>query len=548
MFPILQKINEALIFEQEVEATFELEKQILINLNTSNFTKDASDLYKERVIKARGLKTIPLWHKLKEYYELIEKNRSYSIESLQRANTFKMEEGIKFHRNDLRTYLDFLRARDSDRKSSLYDQLNHKTIISTFPVWLVKASDIAKVFPRESEMFDYLIIDEASQCDTPSIIPLLQRAKKCIVVGDQNQLGHISFIPKVFESKLKNDIPTYDRHFCKHRDYSFLSLVNDNIDPQDVSYLSEHFRSKHAIIEFSNEVIYKNQLEILTKRPIKGENSVEFLFADGINKKSSNSAETEQILAKIESIIEKESTFPNDLKTTIGVLSPFRNQVDKLFIAVKKTFTLKQIKEHRLMVGTAFSFQGNERDLMMLSLVVDNNSHAGSYNYINRKDVFNVSVTRARNKQLVYYSFDPKQLKFESTLQLFFDFYEKYTTHFIEEFDKNEFCNEIETYIAKFGFETWQQFEISGVKIDVLAQKNGHFIAIDLVGFPGDVGDFYKLERYKMLERGKIKLFPLPYAYWLYDKDFCLKAIENLCKKKSSPNKFGEDKHKKPTI
>ena len=62
----------------------------------------------------------------------------------------------------------------------------------------------------------------------------------------------------------------------------------------------------------------------------------------------------------------------------------------------------------------------------------------------------------------------------------------------------------------------------------MLAQKNGQFIAIDLVGFPGDVGDFYKLERYKMLERGKIKLFPLPYAYWLYDKEFCLRAIENL--------------------
>jgi hypothetical protein len=67
------------------------------------------------------------------------------------------------------------------------------------------------------------------------------------------------------------------------------------------------------------------------------------------------------------------------------------------------------------------------------------------------------------------------------------------------------------------------------VSIDVLAQKNGHYIAIDLVGFPGEVGDFYKLERYKMLERGGIRLFPLPYAYWLFDKDFCLKAIEQLC-------------------
>jgi hypothetical protein len=182
------------------------------------------------------------------------------------------------------------------------------------------------------------------------------------------------------------------------------------------------------------------------------------------------------------------------------------------------------------MVGTAFSFQGNERDMMLLSLVADDKSPAGSYNYINRKDVFNVSVTRARNKQLVYYSFDPKQLNFESTLDQFFDFYDKYQNHKIEAFDKNEFCSEIEDYISQFGYQTWQQFTVSGVNVDVLAQKNDNFIAIDLVGFPGEVGDFYALERYKMLERGNIKLFPLPYAYWLYDKAFCLKAIEKICK------------------
>ena len=66
--------------------------------------------------------------------------------------------------------------------------------------------------------------------------------------------------------------------------------------------------------------------------------------------------------------------------------------------------------------------------------------------------------------------------------------------------------------------------------IDVLAYKNGKYIAIDLVGFPGSIGEFYPIERYKMLERGGIKLFPLPYTYWLHDKAFCLSAIEELCR------------------
>ena len=170
------------------------------------------------------------------------------------------------------------------------------------------------------------------------------------------------------------------------------------------------------------------------------------------------------------------------------------------------------------MVGTAFSFQGNERDTMMLSFVLDDDSPAGSYNYINRRDVFNVSITRARSKQLVFYSFSTKHLTYDGILSSFFDFYKTYSAESKHAFEKNEFCEEIESYISKFGFRTWQQFEISGVSIDILASKNDQYIGIDLVGFPGDIGDFYDLERYKMLERGQIKLFPLPYAYWLYDR------------------------------
>ncbi|MFK8044125.1 MAG: AAA domain-containing protein [Crocinitomicaceae bacterium] len=526
---ISKNIEHTALLEKEMATVFEGEKAILRNVETNKLTKHASVDFKNRIIQARGIKTIPLWKQLAEYYGNIERNKSFAKGILQRHSIFKMEENIRLHRADLRLYYDFLRARDSDRKNDLYSRLNHQTIISTFPVWLVKASEIASVIPNEKELFDYLIIDEASQCDIPSIIPLLQRAKKCIVVGDQNQLGHISFLSKSLEVALRENVLSADRHLCQHRDNSFLSLVQNSIDPADVSYLSEHFRSKHAIIEFSNKEIYNNQLDILTKRPVKDDHAVEFIKSKGANNKSVNLIEIEQITNKIADIILKEKSFSEELKTTIGVLSPFRNQVDGLFIAVKKRFTLKQIQAHKLMVGTAFSFQGNERDLMMLSLVVDDKSSSGSFNYVNRKDVFNVSVTRARNKQLVYYSFDPMNLKFESTLQLFFSFYEQYTTHSKATFNKDKFCKEIQNYIAGFGFETWQQFEISGVSIDVLAVKDGQYIAIDLVGFPGDVGDFYELERYKMLERGKIKLFPLPYAYWLYDKSFCLRSIEKLC-------------------
>jgi superfamily I DNA and/or RNA helicase len=527
------KVNESLreneSIESEIEKQFVIERSAWVNVDTHEFTKNTSNEFKKRIIKARGMHTIPLWHHLEKYYKSLDKNKTYSVDLLQRFSKNSLNFSVQNYRQDLRSYYDFLRARSPERKASLYEKINHDVILKTFPVWLVKMTEVGKVFPLEKEMFDYLIIDEASQCDTASILPLLQRAKKCIVVGDENQLGHISFLAKDFERQLLKSVSIEYKHFCHHRDVSFLKLLNNTIDPQDVTMLHEHYRSKHAIIEFSNQVIYNNELEILTKRPIKGETEVSLVKVAGKNVKSVNLNEINAIVDWMLNLVENEKSLPNNLKTSLGVLSPFRNQVDKLFSLVKRKFTLKQIKEHRIIVGTAFSFQGNERDTMLLSLVLDDDSHSGSFNYVNRKDVFNVSVTRARNKQLVFYSFTQELLKFNSTLQLFFEFYEKYNPWVLESKDLNEFCGEIELFVQRFGFQTWQQFNISGVNIDVLAYKSGKYIAVDLVGFPGDVGDFYKIERYKMLERGGIQLFPLPYAYWLNDKELCLKAIEKLC-------------------
>ena len=513
----------------EIEKQFELEKGAWKRIDTNRLTKHASVEFKKRIIKARSFKTIPLWFHLENYYKRLKENRENSRTLLQNFSKNSLNFAVKNHRKDLRNYYDFLRARNTERKDKLYEKINHDVILKTFPVWLVKMTEVAKVFPLKKEMFDYLIIDEASQCDTASILPLLQRAKKCIVVGDENQLGHISFLAKDFESVLLKSVSEDDKRFCQHREVSFLSLLNNTVDPQDITMLHEHYRSKHAIIEFSNQVIYNNKLEILTKRPIRGEKEVRLVNVIGKNVNSINVKEINSIVNWVTDLVKKEKLIPKHLKTSIGVLSPFRNQVDKLFSEIKRKFTLKEIKEHRIIVGTAFSFQGNERDVMLISFVVDNESHAGSYNYINRKDVFNVSVTRARNKQLIFYSFTTSRLKFESTLQRFFDFYERYNPWDLKKKDLNGFCEEIEQFIQQFGFKTWQQFDVSGVKIDILAYKNGKYIAIDLVGFPGDIGEFYTIERYKMLERGKIQLFPLPYAYWLHDKSFCLSAIEKLC-------------------
>ncbi|MGV6861058.1 MAG: AAA domain-containing protein [Putridiphycobacter sp.] len=526
---VKDKLQALSLNEEVLEHTFNNEKLLLQNVNTNKFTKKSSTDFRERIIKSRALKSIPLWNQLLNYYDQLEEFKTNAVHVILKTKQYYLNHHLERNKIELKNYFSFLKARDISRKTELLTSFRYETILQTHPIWLVKMSDIARVLPLKMEMFDFLIIDEASQCDIPSVLPLLQRAKNVIVVGDTNQLSHISFLAKDIEEKFRQKVDSKFHYLCQHRDYSFLSLIEDNIDPSCISNLTEHFRSQHEIIEFSNQIIYENQLEILTKRPIKNNNAVELIQCKGVNQNSVNQKEIDQIIEKIRLLVETEKPFNQFEKTSIGILSPFRKQVDAIQKQVKQNFKTSEIEDHQIMIGTAFTFQGNERDLMILSFVVDDQSVAGSYNYINRKDVFNVSVTRARSKQIVLYSFDYAKLKHQSTLGQFFQFYQKYASEYYPKFDKDEFCLEIKNYIQQLGFDAWEQFSISGVNIDILAQKDNQYIAIDLIGFPGSIGDFYPLERYKMLERGGIRLFPLPYAYWLYDKSFCLKAIENLC-------------------
>jgi superfamily I DNA and/or RNA helicase len=513
--------------EEKLMQQFRLERDYTASLD-KGLSKRTTTAFRNRIFTYRGKSTIPLWESLDDHYKRIEKIREKAISSLHLVNSYMLEEGINQYRHDLREYLSFLRARARERKEKLSKKINYDAVLKAFPVWLVRANDVSRVLPLKKEAFDILIIDEASQCDIPSIIPLIQRAKKVVIVGDVKQLTHLSFISKAFERASKSEVPDNLKHLCQHRDRSILHLVQDHLDPQDRIQLNEHFRSQFPIIAFSNTEFYNERLDILTKRPISVAEHVQFVKTAGIREKGANPLEAKVLLDKIQSIITEEKDLPNALKTSIGILSPFRKQVDYLFEQLAETFKINEIKAHKIIVGTAFTFQGNERDVMLLSLSLDNEALGGSFTFLNRKDVFNVSITRARNVQYIYHSFDPSQLKSDSTIANFFRFYDKNLEDDLGRSTHDEFCIEVAEVLKEQGLKTWTNFNVSGVSIDLLTQVEDQFIGIDLIGFEGEMEDFYSLERYKMIERGNIKLFPLPYPLWMGDRALCLEAIKHL--------------------
>jgi len=287
----------------------------------------------------------------------------------------------------------------NDQKTSL------KTIQSFLPIWVVTNLSVKSSLPLLPKIFDILIIDEASQCDIASAIPLMFRAKQVVVIGDPKQLKHISNI-KNFEDK-----QLIDENNCTelHVDYSYKKnsiydlaeriVKSENIRP---ILLNQHYRSHKDIINFSNEYFYERKLNIMTDENnlvSEDEHPWGIIWNDvkgrTITKKSSyNAEECRETLKLLKSFSESK------LKgVSFGVVTIFRAQSERILNMIKKA---KSLDEMDITVGTAHKFQGDEKDIIIFSPGVSTGIRQRTLNWIKSTDqLINVAITRARSALII---------------------------------------------------------------------------------------------------------------------------------------------------
>lgn len=499
------------------------------NLNTKNPFKKI----KKKYINWKNEISETHWDLIKQLENELDNLNNKTKKYIEQKYAEQIDKTLQKNRNELNTFLKALKARHGVRKEDLFNKVNFGVILKTFPIWLVKMSDIHNVLPLYSEMFDIAIIDEATQCDIASTIPIIERAKFAIFTGDPNQLRHISFLSRSKQNILKEkyNLQDINPEMLNYRDNSILDIISDNVEnQQQVSFLNEHYRCLPAIIRFSNKNIYSSALKIMTSKPnIPTNKGIELIKCNGTrNKQGINEIEANKIISKVVELINEEESFVQKNCSSIGILSPFRNQVDYISDKIKETFGIEQIEKHNITVGTAYNFQGEERDTMLLSFAVDNNSHAMAFRHINKQAVFNVSITRARTMQYIYYSLDVKQIKTDGLLRKYLeDFNDKEISNNADS-QKDIFAKEVKQELEKFNFKVWIGYNVAGLNIDIIFQKDEVTYGIDLIGFPGDFQEAFSLDRYKMLNRAGLKIFPLPYTYWQVDKDSCIVHIKKF--------------------
>ena len=454
---------------------------------------------------------------IQEYFEVLSEFEKYADHYLHDFLLNNINEYSNSHRKDLIKLINIFETEEKALKNQQLEKVNFNELLHFLPIWLVKIDEISLGIPLQQNLFDIVIVDEATQCDIASCLPVFQRAKSIVVAGDTNQLRHISFlsVSQILGFQEKFSIPN-DATF-NYRKKSLLDFVLEKTAKSNqITLLDEHYRSLPEIIDFSNKNIYHNSLRIMTQTPYNSEKKAVFLeqINGNQNAKGINEKEVIAILKRIKIIIEEQKNLSKNSVSSIGILCPFREQTNFLTKKIKETISLENIKKHKIQLGTPYHFQGEEKDIMLLSFVVDNDSHHTSFNYLNKEDVFNVAITRARYQQYLYISINPKTLKEDTLFVNYLQSFSKKETTRTKEVIADSFSGEVVQYLQKQDCHTFLGFNIAGLFIDILVEVNQQYFGIDLIGYPGDFKEAFSFERYKIMHRVDIPIMPISYISW----------------------------------
>lgn len=234
------------------------------------------------------------------------------------------------------------------------------------------------------QYFDMVIMDEASQCNTAvSLVPIL-RGKNLMLVGDPQQLN-----PVITLNPKTNDVLKRMYYVTEEYDYIKNSIYKTYLACDSVSYetlLSHHYRCHNDIIQFSNKKYYHSKLKIDSS--VKSETPL--IFAD-VPKSAAPVRNTSPAEAEV---IVRYAAAHRDKK--MGVITPFTNQRE----CIQKMLDERGLTN--VTCGTVHAFQGDEKDVVLFSLAITEQTGEKSYEWLkNNKELINVAVSRAKEQLII---------------------------------------------------------------------------------------------------------------------------------------------------
>lgn len=449
-------------------------------------------------------------------------------------------------------------------------EIDFKKIIDLMPYWAAEIRHLGQIFPMKPDMFDLIVVDEASQVNLAEVIPAFYRGAKICIVGDHKQLS-LESIGLSFSLSNKFDTLIWTKHLTQHHNISydngkkrnltvttasildFIRSPENTVNLRDIM-LDEHFRSEPALAKFTNDMFYDGQLKVMTETPDRISLSC-FKVIKVNGKRNENKAipeEAERIVQIIKDLT-KSVDLPAHIKPpiTIGVISMIRNQCNLISELLEEKVRSNIYDE--IMIGTPEEFQGHERDVIIFSLCLDSSCARGT-GFHQNQNRFNVATSRARKFTIIVYSEIPdthsmthkyfRHFGFEPNIvpvseKEFKPNYDPITWKFDPAKYESDFERIVYSYIKEYiekkkqlvPIEVFNQVVSCGQKrLDFVLYnpKNKKFIAIEVDGNSHFIDDgktvSYSdehLEREAILRRAGWQIINTPYYCWWKDGWLC---------------------------
>lgn len=360
---------------------------------------------------------------------------------------------------------------------------------SAVPVWIMPLSRVAESFDFASARFDVVILDEASQTDVTGLLPYYL-AERVLIVGDHEQVspsavGQKEEIVQHLIREHLQGIPNAELYDGKTSIYDLARASSEGL-----TRLVEHFRCATEIIQFSNDLCYHGEISPLRdpSNPRIRPPVIPYRVDGPFERRRSkvNAVEAVAVASLVVACAEQ----PEYDDLSMGVVSMVGDEqaieIDRL---LQSHLSPADYQRHQLVCGNSAQFQGDERDVMFLSLVdLPEDGPLRMRDTPMFRQRFNVAASRARDQEWVVYSVDPEtDLKPGDLRKRLID-HARDPAALVRKLDRvereteSEFERQVARRLVERGFKVRPQYKLGYYRIDLVVEGSGARLAIECDG------------------------------------------------------------------
>jgi very-short-patch-repair endonuclease len=361
---------------------------------------------------------------------------------------------------------------------------------SAVPVWIMPLSHVAKNFDMQHNRFDVVIIDEASQADITALFAVYM-GDRVVVVGDDEQVSPMAVGQKLDEVQHLIDerlqgVPLANMYDGK---LSIYGLARTTFEPV---CLLEHFRCVSPIIEFSNELSYKGKI-----KPLRDDSEVQRrppTVAYAVKNFSKNGKINEEEAFATASLLIAASEQPEYKEATFGVISMVGiDQALYIETLLRRYMPATEFIKRRVLCGDSAQFQGDERDVMFLSIVdvpgegpLTLRTGEGHEDMFKKR--FNVAASRARDQMWVVHSLDPEidlkptDIRRRLILHARDQHAHKNAKRAQEQKIESVFEQQVFDRLIRAGYRVQTQWPVGAYRVDMVVEGSDKHLAVECDG------------------------------------------------------------------